>query len=99
MKSNHKHCKGNYTIYHDKYKGAKGKHMSIEFNKNLTEKDIYPYLDNEKYKNLLERFMHSKNNDSDEFIIAEILQMYVNTQENEYALRLRLLELLKDLEF
>lgn len=41
----------------------------MEYNKNLTEKDIYPYLENERYKNLLKRFMHSKNNDSDEFII------------------------------
>lgn len=71
----------------------------MEYNKSLTEQDIYPYLNNERYKNLLERFMHSKNNNSDEFIIAEVLQMYANTQENEYALRLRLLELLKDLEF
>lgn len=81
------------------YKGVKGKYMSVEFNKNLTVQDIYPYLDNENYKNLLERFMHSKYNDSDEFIIAEVLQMYANTNENDCALRLRLLELLRKLDF
>lgn len=71
----------------------------MEYNKNLTEKDIYPYLENERYKNLLKRFMHSKNNDSDEFIISEALQVYADLDTDDYDRKIRILELLKDTEF
>ena len=36
----------------------------------LTTNDIYPCIENKKYRNLLLRLMHSKHNDSDEFIIS-----------------------------
>lgn len=71
----------------------------MEYNKNLTEQDIYPYLNNERYKNLLERFMHSKNNNSDEFIISEALQVYADLDTDDYDRKIRILELLKDTEF
>lgn len=73
--------------------------MSMEYNKSLTEQDIYPYLNNERYKNLLERFMHSKNNNSDEFIISEALQVYADLDTDDYDRKIRILELLKDTEF
>lgn len=72
--------------------------MLINF-KNLTDQDIYPDLNNEKYKNLLERYMHSKHNDSDEFIISEALRVYADLDSDDYDRKIRILELLKDTEF
>lgn len=62
----------------------------------LTEKDIYPCIENEKYRNLLMRFMHSKFNDTDEFIISEAIQIYADLEDDDYDLKLRILELLKN---
>ena len=64
---------------------------------NLTEKDIFPCIENSKYRNLLLRLMHSKHNDSDEFIISEAIQIYANTEDDN--LKVRILELLKELDF
>lgn len=64
---------------------------------NLIEKDIFPCIENEKYRNLLLRLMHSKNNDSDEFIISEAIQIYADTEDDN--LKVRILELIKKLDF
>ena len=64
---------------------------------NLTKKEIFPYINNEKYENLLIRYMHSRNNDSDEFIISEAIQIYATTDDDN--LKLRILELLKNANF
>lgn len=67
--------------------------------KNITQEDIYPYLGDEKYRKLLLRFMATKQSDSDEFIISEAIQIYAQLGEKDYELKLRILELLKDVEF
>lgn len=64
---------------------------------NITENDIFPYIKDERYRNLLLRFMHSKVNDTDEFIIGEAIQIYADTDDDN--IRLRVLELLKDVNF
>ena len=64
---------------------------------NITENDIFPYIKDERYRNLLLRFMHSKVNDTDEFIISEAIQIYADTDDDN--IRLRVLELLKDVNF
>lgn len=61
---------------------------------NLKGEEIFPYIKDEKYKNLLLRLMNSKLcSESDEFIISEALQIYANT--NDVYLKVRILELLK----
>ncbi len=61
---------------------------------NITENDIFPYIKDERYRNLLLRFMHTKVNNTNEFIISEAIQIYADTDDDN--IRLRVLELLKD---
>lgn len=64
----------------------------------LTKEQIFPYVGNDNYKNLLTRFMNSKLcAESDEFIISEALQIYANT--NDDNLKVRILEMLKNINF
>lgn len=51
---------------------------------------------NEKYQELLDRFKRSYEANSDEFIIGEVLKMYANLEDDEYTLKIRCLELLKN---
>lgn len=67
---------------------------------NLTNNAIFPDIDkNTEYQNLLTRFQHSEETESDEFIISEALKMYSELEWDEYTLKIRLLELLKDRHF
>lgn len=54
---------------------------------------------NSKYDDLFARFKQSKENYSDEFIITEALKIYSELDNDEYNLKIRLLELLKDRSF
>ena len=54
---------------------------------------------NEKYQELLDRFKCSYEADSDEFIINEVLKIYADLESNEYDLKIRCLELLKNSRF
>ena len=54
---------------------------------------------NSKYDDLFARFKQSKEAFSDEFIITETLKMYSELDDDEYDLKIRLLELLKDRSF
>lgn len=68
--------------------------------KNLTHNEIFPDIDkNTEYQKLLARFNHSEETESDEFIISEALKMYSELEWDEYDLKIRLLELLKDRHF
>lgn len=67
---------------------------------NLTNNEIFPDIDkNTKYQKLLTRFKHSEETESDEFIISEALKIYSELEWDEYDLKIRLLELLKDRHF
>ena len=68
------------------------KFLNTELNE-LSSKDISPYTNNEKYNNLLVRLLHSKINDTDEFIISEAIKIYSETDDNN--LKIRILELLE----
>lgn len=65
----------------------------------MTEKEMYPCIDDEKYYNLLKRFMFSIYNDSNEFIISEAIQIYADLGDDEHELKVRILELLKDVRY
>lgn len=68
--------------------------------KNLTNNEIFSDIDiNPEYQKLFVRFKHSKEAESDEFIISEALKMYSELEWDEYDLKIRLLELLKDKHF
>ena len=68
--------------------------------KNLTNNEIfYDIYINPEYQKLLARFKHSEETESDEFIISEALKMYSELEWDEYDLKIRLLELLKDRHF
>lgn len=67
---------------------------------NLTNNDIFPDIDkNTEYQKLLASFKHSGKTESDKFIISEVLKMYSELEWDEYDLKIRLLELLKDRHF
>ena len=72
------------------------KNFSTEIN-NLSLGDIFPYIENEEYLNLLIRLMHSRINDSDEFIVSEAIKIYMDTEDDN--LKIRILELLKRTDF
>lgn len=72
------------------------KELKNELDK-LTTKDIFPYIDDEKYRNLFLRLLHSKECETDEFIMSEAIQIYANTKDDN--LKVRILELLKDLRY
>lgn len=63
----------------------------------LTIQDIFPCMDNDEYKKLFLRFWHAEECESDEFIISELLQIYINTKDDN--LKVRILELLKYAKF
>lgn len=63
----------------------------------LTTQDIFPYMDNENFKKIFLRFWHSNNCESNDFIINEAIQIYINTEDDN--LKVRILELLKDVKF
>ena len=66
----------------------------------LINNEIFPDIDkNTEYQKLLARFKHSEETESDEFIISEVLKMYSELEWDEYDLKIRLLELLKDRHF
>lgn len=67
---------------------------------NLINNEIFPDIDkNTEYQKLLVRFKHSEETESDEFIISEALKLYSELKLDEYDLKIRLLELLKDRHF
>lgn len=67
---------------------------------NLTNNEIFPDIDiNPEYQKLLARFKYSEETESDEFIVSEVLKMYSELEWDEYDLKIRLLELLKDKHF
>lgn len=67
---------------------------------NLTDDEIFPNINQSpEYQMLLARFMHSEKTESDEFIISEVLKMYSELECDDYNLKIRLLELLKDRHF
>lgn len=67
---------------------------------NLANDEIFPNIsENPLYQMLLARFMHSEKTESDEFIISEALKMYSELELDDYNLKIRLLELLKDRHF
>lgn len=59
------------------------------------DKNLHPYLDDEKYRNLYDRFVDSDIKDCNEFIVSEVLNMYKNLEDDDYELKIKLLELLK----
>ena len=66
----------------------------------MTNNEIFPDIDkNTEYQKLLTIFKHSEEAKSDEFIISEVLKMYSELEWDEYDLKIRLLELLKDRHF
>lgn len=65
----------------------------------MTEKEMYPCIENEKYYDLLKRLMFSLYNDSKEFIISEAIQIYADLGDNDRELKIRILELLKDVRY
>ena len=66
----------------------------------LSENEIFPDIDsNPTYQTLLARFMRAEKAESDEFIISEALKIYSELDWDEYDLKIRLLELLKDKHF
>ena len=66
----------------------------------MINNEIFPDIDkNTEYQKLLARFKHSEETESDEFIIGEALKMYSELEWDEYDLKIRLLELLKDRHF
>ena len=66
----------------------------------MTNNEIFPDIDkNTEYQKLLTIFKHSEETESDEFIISEVLKMYSELEWDEYDLKIRLLELLKDRHF
>ena len=63
----------------------------------MTNNEIFPDIDkNTEYQKLLARFKHSEKT---EFIISEVLKMYSELEWDEYDLKIRLIELLKDRHF
>ena len=60
------------------------------------DKNLHPYLDDEKYRNLYDRFVDSDIKDCNEFIVSEVSNMYKNLEDDDYELKIKLLELLKD---
>lgn len=67
---------------------------------NLTNDEIFPNInENPLYQILLARFKRSEKAESDEFIISEALKMYSELECDDYDLKIRLLELLKDRHF
>lgn len=67
--------------------------------KTMSISDVFPYGDNDKYATLLKRFMHSDATNSNEFIIGEALKIYSELTPDDRELKIRVLELLKDLHF
>ena len=66
----------------------------------LSNNEVFPDIDNNPtYQALLARFMKAEKEESDEFIISEALKMYSELDWDEYDLKIRLLELLKDRHF
>ncbi len=66
----------------------------------LSDNEVFPDIDNNPtYQALLARFMKAEKEESDEFIISEALKMYSELDWDEYDLKIRLLELLKDRYF
>jgi hypothetical protein len=66
----------------------------------LSDNEVFPDIDNNPtYQALLARFMKAEKEESDEFIISEALKMYSELDWDEYDLKIRLLELLKDRHF
>lgn len=59
------------------------------------DKNLHPYLDDEKYRKLYDRFVDSDINDCNEFIVSEVLNMYKDLEDDDYELKIKLLELLK----
>lgn len=67
--------------------------------KTMNISDVFPYGDDDRYTILLKRFMHSDTTDSNEFIIGEALKIYSELTPDDKELKIRVLELLKDLHF
>lgn len=75
--------------------------QKIELNKlinteNLSNDDVFPNISNDKtYQTLLSRFAKSQEAMSDEFVVSEALKIYSKLDENDFELKIRILELLK----
>lgn len=67
--------------------------------KTMSISDVFPYGDDDRYTILLKRFMHSDATNSNEFIIGEALKIYSELTPDDQELKIRILELLKDLHF
>ena len=62
--------------------------------------EIFPDINkNTEYQKLLTRFKHSEEAESDEFVISEAFKIYSELEWDEYDLKIRLVELLKDKHF